>query len=222
MAFLRRSEAVAPGLRSRRPDALAFKPVEEDFQCRAGHCADAGDHLVPSFQATTLYPRSGDQACRNQDSEEDHPLLGTQTLPLRPESHPRGDLGPGPRCYLFLGGDPHRPPNSFPCGRPSKSSRGIQVCSGQGRDLLRPPSMFDARVTEEAVIGLGLEPPGSHLFGQAMGRGEDKGVLVRKSSIARVVLPLPPPPERSESRCRDRGWTWRGAALGGRSIFVAL
>ena len=36
--------------------------------------------------------------------------------------------------------------------------------------------MFGARVTEEAVIGLGPDPRGSHLFGQTMGRGEDEGV----------------------------------------------
>ena len=36
--------------------------------------------------------------------------------------------------------------------------------------------MFDTRVTEEAVIGLGPDSPGSHLFGQAMGWGEDEGV----------------------------------------------
>ena len=36
--------------------------------------------------------------------------------------------------------------------------------------------MFDARVTEEAVIGLGLDPPGSHLFGQAMGWSEEERV----------------------------------------------
>ena len=29
---------------------------------------------------------------------------------------------------------------------------------------------------EEAVIGLGLDAPGPHIFGQAMGRGEDEGV----------------------------------------------
>ena len=33
-----------------------------------------------------------------------------------------------------------------------------------------------AAPAEEAVIGLGLDAPGPHLFGQAMGRGEDKGV----------------------------------------------
>ena len=56
-----------------------------------------------------------------------------------------------------------------------------------------------AAPAEEAVIGLGLDVPGPHLFGQAMGLGEDGGgvgFLVRKSSIARVVLPLPPPPFR--------------------------
>ena len=32
-----------------------------------------------------------------------------------------------------------------------------------------------AAPAEEAVIGLGLDSPGPHLFGQAMGRGEDEG-----------------------------------------------
>ena len=33
-----------------------------------------------------------------------------------------------------------------------------------------------AAPAEEAVLGLGLDAPGPHLFGQAMGRGEDEGV----------------------------------------------
>ena len=33
-----------------------------------------------------------------------------------------------------------------------------------------------ATPAEEAVIGLGLDAPGPHLFGQAIGRGEDEGV----------------------------------------------
>ena len=33
-----------------------------------------------------------------------------------------------------------------------------------------------AAPAEEAVICLGLDAPGPHLFGQAMGRGEDEGV----------------------------------------------
>ena len=33
-----------------------------------------------------------------------------------------------------------------------------------------------AAPAEEAVIGLGLDAPGPHLFGQAKGRGEDEGV----------------------------------------------
>ena len=53
-----------------------------------------------------------------------------------------------------------------------------------------------AAPAEEAVICLGLDAPGPHLFGQAMGRVKTRGFLVQKSSIARVVLPLPPPPFR--------------------------
>ena len=53
-----------------------------------------------------------------------------------------------------------------------------------------------AAPAEEAVIGLGLDAPRLHLFRQTVGRGEDEGFLVRKSSIARVVLPEPPPPFR--------------------------
>ena len=33
-----------------------------------------------------------------------------------------------------------------------------------------------ATPTEEAMVGLSLDAPGPHLFGQAMGRGEDKGI----------------------------------------------
>ena len=40
--------------------------------------------------------------------------------------------------------------------------------------LVRPVGL--AAPAEEAVIGLGLDAPGPHLFGQAMGRGEDERV----------------------------------------------
>ena len=68
-----------------------------------------------------------------------------------------------------------------------------------GNELLPHPFRRPLRLatpTEEAVVGLGLDAPGPHLFGQAMGRGEDKEFFWRKSSIACVVLPLPPPPLR--------------------------
>ena len=48
-----------------------------------------------------------------------------------------------------------------------------------GNELLPHPFRLPlhlATPTEEAVVGLGLDAPGSHLFGQAMGRGEDKGI----------------------------------------------
>ena len=73
-------------------DASTLEPVEESFQCGAGHCAD----LVP-------------------DNHTGNVLL------------------------------PH------PIRRPLR---------------LATPS-------EKAVLGLGLDAPGPHLFGQAMGRGED-------------------------------------------------
>ena len=68
-----------------------------------------------------------------------------------------------------------------------------------GNELLPHPFRLLLRLatpTEEVVVGLGLYAPGPHLFGQAIGRGEDKGFLWQMSSIACVVLPLPPPPLR--------------------------
>ena len=49
----------------------------------------------------------------------------------------------------------------------------------KGNELLPHPYKRPLRLatpTEEAVVGLGLDTPGPHLFGQAMGRGEDKGI----------------------------------------------
>ena len=68
-----------------------------------------------------------------------------------------------------------------------------------GNELLPHPfrgPLHLATPSEETVIGLGLDAPGPHLFGQAMGWGKDEGILWRKSSIVRVILPLPPPPLR--------------------------
>ena len=48
-----------------------------------------------------------------------------------------------------------------------------------GNEFLSHPFGRPVRLAapaEEAVIGLGLGAPGPHLFGQAMGRGEDEGV----------------------------------------------
>ena len=48
-----------------------------------------------------------------------------------------------------------------------------------GNEFLSHPFGRPVRLAapaEEAVIGLGLDAPGPHLFGQAMGRGEDEGV----------------------------------------------
>ena len=45
-----------------------------------------------------------------------------------------------------------------------------------GNELPRHPFRRPLRLatlSEEAVVGLGLDAPGPHLFGQAMGRGED-------------------------------------------------
>ena len=48
-----------------------------------------------------------------------------------------------------------------------------------GKELLphpfRRPLRF-ATPSEEAVVGLGLDAPGPHIFGQAMGRDEDEGI----------------------------------------------
>ena len=48
-----------------------------------------------------------------------------------------------------------------------------------GTELLPHPfrrPLCLATPSEEAVVGLGLHAPGPHLFGQAMGRVEDKGI----------------------------------------------
>ena len=45
--------------------------------------------------------------------------------------------------------------------------------------LFRRPLRL-AAPTEEAVVGLGLDAPGPHLFGQAMGRGEYKGISLEE------------------------------------------
>ena len=48
-----------------------------------------------------------------------------------------------------------------------------------GNELLPHPFWRPLRLatpSEEAVVCLGLDAPGPHLFGQAMGRGEDEGI----------------------------------------------
>ena len=48
-----------------------------------------------------------------------------------------------------------------------------------GNELLPHPFRCPRRLatpSEEAVVGLGLDAPGPHLFGQAMGRDEDEGI----------------------------------------------
>ena len=48
-----------------------------------------------------------------------------------------------------------------------------------GNELLPHPFRRPLRLatpSEEALVGLGLDASGSHLFGQAMGRGEDEGI----------------------------------------------
>ena len=52
-----------------------------------------------------------------------------------------------------------------------------------GNELLPHPFGRPLRLatpTEEAVVGLGLDAPGPHLFGQAMGRGKDKGISLEE------------------------------------------
>ena len=50
-----------------------------------------------------------------------------------------------------------------------------------GNELLPHPFRRPVRLatsSEEAVVGLGLDAPGPHLFGQAMGRGEYEGIFL--------------------------------------------
>ena len=52
-----------------------------------------------------------------------------------------------------------------------------------GNEFLPHPFRRPLRLatpTEEAVVGLGLDAPGPHLFGRAMGRGEDKGISLKE------------------------------------------
>ena len=87
------------------------------------------------------------------------------------------------RLPLVAAADDHDAPTQEPV------EEGFQNGAGHCADLVpddptgneflshpfgRPVSL--AAPAEEAVIGLGLEAPGPHLFGQAMGRGEDEGV----------------------------------------------
>ena len=72
-----------------------------------------------------------------------------------------------------------------PRSQPRKVPRmgqGIVQTSSQmitrGTDLSYPfgRPVCLATPAEDAVIGLGLDAPGPHLFGQTVGRGEDEGV----------------------------------------------
>ena len=79
-----------------------------------------------------------------------------------------------------------------------------------------------AAPAEEAVISLGQDAPCPHLFGQAMGRGEDEGVsgteeLDRSRGFAAAPPPPPPTPPRLGSssgsstaghRAAARCWEW--------------
>ena len=49
---------------------------------------------------------------------------------------------------------------------------------------------------EKAVIGLGLDAPGPHLFGQTMGRGEDEVISLAKQFNRSRDFAAPPPPFR--------------------------
>ena len=72
----------------------------------------------------------------------------------------------------------------------------------------------------EAVVGLGLDTPGLHLFGQAMGRDEDEGIsLAEELDRSRGFAAAP---AAACKRCLDSGSSWRGAVLGVRSFFAAL
>ena len=66
-----------------------------------------------------------------------------------------------------------------------------------GNEFLSNPFGRPVRLAapaEEAVIGLGLDAPGPHLFGQAMGRDEDEGVSgMEELDRSRGFAAAPPP-----------------------------
>ena len=68
-----------------------------------------------------------------------------------------------------------------------------------GNELLPHPFGRPLRLdtpTEEAVVGLGLDAPARISLARRWVGVTTRGFLWRKSSIALVVLPLPPPPLR--------------------------
>ena len=64
-----------------------------------------------------------------------------------------------------------------------------------GNELLPHPFRRPFRLatpSEEAVVGLGLDAPGPHLFGQAMGRGQEQGIsLAEELDHSRCFAAVP-------------------------------
>ena len=88
--------------------------------------------------------------------------------------HFSGDWG---RLTLVATADDLDAPTLEPVEEGFQSGAGL--CDHMGNEFLYHPFGRPVRLTapaEEVVIDLGLDAPGSHLFGQAMGRGEDVGV----------------------------------------------
>ena len=56
------------------------------------------------------------------------------------------------------------------------------------------------------MVGLGLDAPGPHLFGQAMGRGEDEGIcLAEELNRSRGFAAASAAAYVAQARCWERG-----------------
>ena len=179
-------------------DAPSLEPVEEGLQSGAGHCADLvpDDHtgnefLSHPFRRPVRLAAPSEEAVIGLGLDAPWPafLFGSVvyldlfvivSMPAEPVVwHFSGDEG---RLPLIATADALDSPSLEPV------EEGLQSGAGHCADLVsddhtgnkflshlfrRPVRL--AAPAEEAVIGLGLDAPSPHFFGQAMGRGEDEG-----------------------------------------------
>ena len=105
-------------------------------------------------------------------------IVGMLTEPV--VWHFSGDWG---RLPLVAAADDLDAPTQEPAEEGSQNGAGhcadLVPDDHTGNEFLSHPlgrPVCLATLAEEAVIGLGLDAPGPHLFGQTVGRGEDEGV----------------------------------------------
>ena len=197
-------------------DAPSLEPVEEGLQNGAGHCADLvqDDHtgnefLSHPFRGPVHLAAPSEEAVIGLGLDAPWPtfLFGSVVyldlfvivgMPAEPVVwHFSGNEG---RLPLIATADALDSPSLEPV------EEGLQSGAGHCADLVsddhtgnkflvhpfrRPVRL--AAPAEEAVIGLGLDAPGPHFFGQAMGRGEDEGAsgmeeLDRSHGFAAALL----------------------------------